>query len=366
MLAYLRHVGHPAHGIPVFRRCGIPLVLVLSLPSVAFCATRSSPLSASQICDSENATARRLVQAGRLSSALPLLQHAYAECPEDYENARDLAKAEIQAGQNDQARSVIAALLRQQDIAELHNLLGRVESAEKNYGAATIQYQIAAQMDPSEGNIFDFGTTLFQLNFDASATILRFGVKNYPKSGRMHVALGTALYALSIPEEGAREFCNAEELDPADPHPMELLAETATIPADLSSEVTDMLANLHKRYPRNGLLLFDYTMAKSGRWSSDKYSLPPGFVQSVRTAIHLDPRIPQAYYQLALVAADNKQYSEEIHLLQKAIALDPRKPDYYYRLAFAFRNAGNQEQYRIAIRQFQKIKSASSRQPAQP
>lgn len=315
-------------------------------------------------CATDHSEARRLLEAGQLAAALPLLEKTYAACPADQDNARDLAAAEIDSGQPESARPIVVALLRQQDAAGLHSLLGRVESAEKNYRAAALQYQMAAQMDSSESNVFDYGTTLYRLDYNAAATILRFGVSKYPKSVRMHVALGTALYALSIPEEGARQFCTAEELDPSDPHPMELLAQTAAIPPSLAPRVTSMLAALHQRYPRDGLILFDYTMAKSGRWTSQKDALPPGFVQSVRAALALNPRIPDAWYQLALISEDQKNYADEIRLLQKAIALDPRKPDYYYHLAFAFRDSGNQEKFRALMRQFQEMKAASAPHPA--
>ncbi len=70
--------------------------------------------------------------------------------------------------------------------------------------------------------------------------------------------------------EGAQLLCEAEDLNPSDPHPMEILADTEIVPPALAPKITSQLASLHKRYPNDGLILFDYTMVQSGRWSNDK------------------------------------------------------------------------------------------------
>ena len=55
-------------------------------------------------------------------------------------------------------------MLRRQDRGELHNLLGDVEEASRNFDEAARQYETAARMDPSEKNLFDLGTDLLRHN----------------------------------------------------------------------------------------------------------------------------------------------------------------------------------------------------------
>ena len=64
-------------------------------------------------------------------------------------------------------------------------------------------------------------------------------------------------------------------------------------------------------------------MAQSGRWSDGKAALPPNFTDSLKTALSLNPRLPQAYFQLGLVYGQQGKYAEEIRVLKKAISLDP-------------------------------------------
>ena len=176
-----------------------------------------------------NAQHAGFTEAGNSSRAVGLLVDVYAACP-SYENGRDLADAEIKAGQYENAKSLLTTLLEQQDRAELHSLLGKAESGEKNYKAAAIEYQKAATIDPSETNVFDFGMSLFHLDHDAAITIFRYGLQKYPKSVKIHVALGTVLYADGKSLEGAQLLCDAEDLNPSDPHPMEILADTEIVP----------------------------------------------------------------------------------------------------------------------------------------
>ena len=232
-----------------------------------------------------------------LLRALKLLADVYATCP-SYENGRDLADAEIKAGQYESAKSLLNTLLEQQDRAELHSLLGAAESGENNYKAAAIEYQKAATIDPSEANVFDFGMSLLHLDQNAAITIFRYGLQKYPKSVKVHVALGAALYAAGKSLEGAQLLCDAEDLNPSDPHPMEILADTEIVPPALAPKITSQFASLHKRYPNDGLVLFDYTMVQSGRWSNDKAALPPHFTDSLKAALTLNPQTPSSLFPI--------------------------------------------------------------------
>jgi tetratricopeptide (TPR) repeat protein len=319
-----------------------------SIPPVAASA------SGETTCGGKQATAHHAVEAGNFARAVELLLDVYARCP-SYESGRELADAEINAGQFETAKTLLTTLLEQQDRADLHNLLGKAEAGEKNDKAAAIEYQKAATIDPSETNVFDFGMSLFHLDHNAAITILRYGVQKYPQSVRLHVALGVVLYADGKSLEGAQLLVEAEDLNPSDPHPMELLSDTEIVPPTLAPKVVALFASLRKKYPNDGLILFDYTMAQSGRWSNAKDAMPPHFAESLQEAIRLNPKLPQAYFQLGLVYGQQGKYGEEIRVLQKAISLDPTKEEYYYRLAFAYRKTGDEEKFRQALDEFQKL-----------
>ncbi len=309
-------------------------------------------------CKQAQAKARDLTETGNTSGAAALLADVYARCPA-YENGLDLADAEIAAAQYASAQILLKTLLEQQNRAALHSLLGKAEAAEKNYKAAAEEYQTAAQLEPTEANIFDFGMSLFHLDHNSAITILRYGVDKYPSSVKLHVGLGTVLYADGKSLEGAQLLCDAEELDPSDPHPMEILADTQIVPRALEPKITMLFAALHRKYPNDGLILFDYTMVQSGRWSNDKGPVPPHFDDSLKAALRLNPELPQAYFQLSLISAQQGNNDEAIRLLKRAISLDPNKEEYHYRLAFAYRKAGDEARFRDELNEFQRLHTAT-------
>ncbi len=335
-------------------------VLLFPYPSKAsFGPAVSASQSLEADCDEKQTKARQLSRTGNPSQAISLLADVYAACP-SYENGRDLADAEIKAGQYDSAKILLSTLLEQQDRAELHTLLGNTESGEKNDKAAAIEYQKAATMDPSEANVFDFGMSLLHLDQNAAITIFRYGLQKYPQSVKIHVALGAALYASGKSLEGAQLLCDAEDLNPSDPHPMEILADTEIVPPALATRITSQFAALHRKYPNDGLVLFDYTMAQSGRWSNDKAALPAHFIESLKAALSLNPQLPQAYFQLGLVYAEQGKYPDAIRVLKKAISLDPMNDEYHYRLAFAYRKSGDDERFHQELEEFQKLHNKAS------
>ncbi len=343
------------------RRFSVTKALILSMLFGETLCLLSYPqnIASETGCNEAHSTARSLAETGDPTQAAVRLARIFARCP-SYENGRDLADAEIGSGQYMSAITLLQMLIEQQNRAELHSMLGKAEAAQKNYKAAAIEYQKAAEMEPNEASIFDYGMALFHLDHNSAITILRYGVQKYPQSVELHVGLGTVLYADGKSLEGAELLCDAEELNPSDPHPMEILADTETVPPTIASRVTSLLAALHEKYQNDGLILFDYTMAQSGRWSNDKDAVPPHFTESLKTALHLNPQLPQAYYQLSLVSAQQRNYPEEIQFLKKAVALNPGNEEYHYRLAFAYRDSGDMTKFREELNEFQKLHDASS------
>jgi len=51
-------------------------------------------------------------------------------------------------------------LLKTKNTAELHNLLAETEEKDGKFVPAANEYETAAHMDPSEGNLFDWGSEL--------------------------------------------------------------------------------------------------------------------------------------------------------------------------------------------------------------
>ena len=68
--------------------------------------------------------------------------------------------ANAKAGNFERARSGAESLLASRDTAELHHLLGDVQERTGHPLEAVRQYQKAAEMDPNEAYLFDWGSEL--------------------------------------------------------------------------------------------------------------------------------------------------------------------------------------------------------------
>ena len=289
------------------------------------------------------------------SAVLKRLKDAYRLCPQDDDNARELAAAELEAGDEEAAEALLRDLLRQKNMPELHRLLGKCLAVRGDYKGAAAEYQIAATMDPTETSVFDFGTSLMKVNFNAATMVLQYGLKSYPTSVKMRIGLALAYYALDRPETGARLLCDAAKIDPADVHPMEVLANTRVVPATVRSEATTRLEELHERYPKDGLVLFDFVMIKSGRWSGDDGSASEEFTGLLKEALALDSTLAEAWYQLALTYDKASLHDQEVAALRRAIAIDARQERYHYRLAFALRATGDAAGFTNELATYTKI-----------
>jgi tetratricopeptide (TPR) repeat protein len=345
------------------------LLLFAVAAVIAFLPSRfalsPSQASATSVCEAslerftkERQTAQQLLKVGDSAGARAALLRADALCPESYNNSQDLAAAELVAGQTERAEALIQKLLLERDTAELHSLLGSAESLKKDDKAAAVQFQLAAKMEPTEQRTFDFGTSLMKVDFGAAATVLEYGVRTFPGSVKLRVGLGLALLAQDRIVEGATLLCQASELDPSDPHPMEVLADAKVVPRAVEPEVEKHLADLHRRYPADGLLLYDYAMVRSGRWSGDKGKTDPELVSGLKSALALDPHLSEASFELSQIDDQAKDYPEEIADLEKAIAVSPEVEQYHYHLAFAYRQHGDEQQFQQQLAVYQTLHAA--------
>ncbi len=303
-------------------------------------------------------------KAGRTDQVVRLLAKAHASCPDDYGNSVDLIKAQITAGNQEDADHLARSLLLRRDTAELHFLLGTIAAVQKNTRDAAAQFQTAATMDSSEDNLFALGTTLIRLDFIAATTVLQYGLKMYPASVKMHVALALALYAQDRGEEGALLLLRASDLDPSDVHPMEVLADTGIVPPSVRPAAERQFADLRRRYPADGLILFDEAMVRSGRWSGEQAAPLGDLMDEIKAALKLDPHLSKAFFELGVLCDESKDFRGEISALKSAIELNPRVERYHFRLAFAYRQAGDLDAFKRELAIYEDLHRQATQRPA--
>jgi tetratricopeptide (TPR) repeat protein len=285
------------------------------------------------------------LQAGRLKAGIPYLEIAQRLNPEHYVNGYDLALAYFEIGDLPGARRQIRAMLARRNKAELHNLLGDVEEKAGNYAAASNEYQIAACMKPSEKYIFDWGNELLlHRGFEPALKVFTSGVERYPQSAMLHVGLGVAYYSLSHYDAAAQALCRATDLAPSDPRPYLILGKMFDISVKEADEVTRRLKRFQETRPDNALANYYYAMslwkgkrgraAEASRVNKDKISA------LLKRAKSLDPKFPDAPFQLGVIEVEEQKYTEAVREFQEAVRLKPDFTEAHYHLAQAYSHLG--------------------------
>lgn len=277
-------------------------------------------------------------RAGKPNSAVPYLSRAQRADPSSYGNGYDLALAYEEAGMEQDARRQIQELLRAKDAADLHALLGQVEEKAGNYVAAANEYQRAAHMDPSEPNMFHWGSEfLLHRTLNPAIDVFSEGVKRYPDSPRLAVGLGLALYWSDKYDSAVEVLVKATDLAPTDPRPYYFLSQAYEHSHRQADEVIARFRRFARLQPQNGRAAYYYAMSL---WKGKETGHAGSYLDQVQSllkkSIQLDPSNAQAHLELANLYSQRRKYREALPEYEQALKLDPKLVDAYYRLGEAY------------------------------
>jgi len=274
----------------------------------------------------------------RLRDALAYLEHAQRIDPSSYDNGYDLALAYLLSGRLDDSRHLIQSLIARKNTAELHNLLGQLEEKGGNFVAAANEFEAAAHMDPSEGNIFDWGSELLlHRTLEPAIEVFEQGTKLYPDSPRMAIGLGMAFYSLGKYDDAVKSLLRAADLNPSDPRGYPFLSRAFDSSPGQAEEVIERFRRFAEIAPKNASAVYYYAMSL---WKSKRAQDPNQDLTQVATllkkSIALDPNLAEAHLQLANLYSDQRKYSEAVPEYLRARELNPDLADVHYRLAQAY------------------------------
>jgi len=274
------------------------------------------------------------------------LTQAYAVSSGSESIEYDLAFACMHAGELENAKRQIQQMLAQTDSARLHNLLGEIEERRSNDLNALKEYHRAAEIDPSESNVFDLATFLLghkkYVGFvDESIKFFRYGVSKYPRSSQMMVGLGVALYASEQYDEALRTLCAAVDMDPRDRRPIEFLGKARRVSPELAKEVDRRLQDFAQRYPENAAMSYYYAVSLWDRGGGEEGRNLVKIETLLRKAQALSPKWYEPDYQLGVLYEQEKRYSEAIGAMERAVKINSEFYPAHFRLAVLYQRTGD-------------------------
>jgi len=299
------------------------------------------------------------IQSGKIADACPLLAKAQQVNPSSYDNGYDLAQAWFLTGRLDEAGQLIQSLIQQKNTGELHNLLAQIEEKDGKFVAAEKEFEIAAHMDPSEDNLFDWGSELLlHRTYDPAIEVFQQASQRYPKSPRVMVGLGMALDLRGKYADAVKALLAAADLDPSDPRCYLFLSKAYDSSPTLAQDAIQRFRRYAELQPGNALAQYYYAMSllKGKRLGDSSVDLQT--VESLlKKSIALNEALPEAHVQLGNLYADGHAYEKSIPEYVRALELNPNLSDAHYRLGQDYVHVGEKDRAQVEFEVYQRLRA---------
>src|SRR6266481_1531474 len=298
------------------------------------------------------------VRSGKVAAAAPFLEKAQQINPSSYDNGYDLSLAYIQISRLAEARRLIQDLLKRKNTAELHNLLGQLEEKDAKFVRAANEYEIAAHIDPSESNLFDWGSELLlHRTLGPAVEVFQQASSRYPASQRLMIGLGMTLYARGNYDDAVKSLLKAADLNPSDLGCYFFLSKAYDSSPGQADDVIQRFRRFAELQPNNPRALYYYAMSLwKGKRAQDP-SLDLHQIESLlRKSLALDPKLAEAHLQLGNLYSDQNKYARAIPQYVRALELNSDLVDAYYRLGQAYVRTGEKDRAQQQFQVYQRLR----------
>lgn len=295
--------------------------------------------------DTNHNLAEFYLQSRRIAEALPLLETAQQIDPARYDNGYDLALAYFLLDRPAEARKKIQAALALKNSGELHDLLAEIEEKEGHFVEAANEFETAAHIDPSEDNLFDWGSELLlHRTYEPAIEIFQEAVHRYPKSPRLLIGLGMALDLRGKYDDAVKALLAAADLEPTDARCYLFLSKAYDSSPMQAEEVIRRFRRYAELQPANALAQYYYALSL---WKGKRVGDASLDLKRVEALLHkavtLDDKLPEAHVQLGNIYGDRHEYEKAIAEYERALELNPNLSDAHYRLGTNYVHAGKKE-----------------------
>ena len=275
---------------------------------------------------------------------------------------RAAAALSKESAESPSEQSLHEAIAREPTNSELHHSLGDVLEKRGSALEASREYQRAAELNATENNLFDWGTELLTHRAaDHAVTVFAKGNRLFPRSVRMLLGLGAALFALGSYDEALQRLFEAVDLNPSDPVPYQFLAKMQSSQVAHSDGLLERLARFARLQPDNARANYYYAAALWRRWKGPQDRRITAQVEALlKKAARQDPSLGVAYFQLGILHSSLGDFTRAIPDYEKAIATGSPSEEAHYRLAQAYQRVGEKLKAGKEFEIYERLRKASA------
>jgi len=295
--------------------------------------------------------------------AIAELSAASEAAPSNAEHVVLLARAHLaRKDVREAGRALESAVARGLEAAPVYALLADVYEASGHVENAIPAMRLAIERDPkNEAYRFRYGMLLTDTRAPAAAVIrLEEALKEFPRSSRLWFAHGVAQSALDKPQEAARSFQRAHELEP---------------------KFAPALAYLGMTYDQQGRFAeavdyYERALALDNRLGAAHYLAAEAILKQaqadetraeahLKEAVALVPQFTPARVSLAKLYMRGERLAEAVTLLESAVASDPNLAEAHYNLGRALVRLKRTAEAKVALDTFKRLSETQREQARQ-
>ena len=283
-----------------------------------------------------------LLAEGKSSRAAEAYAAALEIRPDDSDLKLACATALVASGEFDKAQSLLAGLPNGDGSAEAQALRAQIDEKKGNYQEAVAHFTRAAEIDPSEDNLWALSVEFLRhWTFEAAIREFEFATQRFPASTRMKLGLGAAYFGGARYASAIPVFAVLLDADKDNSLYAELLGMACTAVNDSVHKQCSPLITYAESHPKDARA---NTYAASMLLTEATTDAGNALALKLLThALAVDPKMAEAQYRMGVLEQNQGAWAASIPSLERSVALKPDFAEAHYRLALAYWRAGRKE-----------------------
>lgn len=262
--------------------------------------------------------------------------------PSDADLELDCVTALLAADRLDEAQKLLSTFANADRSARAQSLLGEADEKAGKFQSAAEHLARAAQLDPSEENVWRLGIEFLRhWTFDAAATEFEAASAKFPDSKRMRLGLGAALFGVAKYPQAISVFADLLQSEPDNAMYAQLLGISCNAVMRTNSPRCAALIAYAQSHPADASAA---TYAATSLMAQDENDRNVNTARELlKRALAANPNLPEAQFQMGVILQYELNWKGSIPYLERAVKLKPDFAEAHYRLARAYWRTGRKQ-----------------------